>query len=168
MISINVIFMRGIKIPLLIIVGLMAISGPAVSEIVINEVELNPGCNYDAADETHFCDQYFELYNTGDDVISLSGWTISSTNSGITIDLTDSGIVPGNIYSMKVGKKFEHNDESLILRDSEGIEVDRTPVLSDDSNDDYTWSRIPDGGYEWRFVKGTWYFRNTPQYTQQK
>jgi hypothetical protein len=154
--------MRCIEILLIFMVGMIAISGIASSKIVINEVEINPGCDYNAVDETHFCDQWFELYNTGDETVSLSGWTVSSTNSGVTIDLFDSGIVPGNTYSMKVGKKFEHSDESLILRNSEGTEIDRTPVLNDNSDDDYTWSRIPDGWGEWRFVKGTWYRRNTP------
>ncbi len=156
--------MKSITIPILIIVGLMAISGIAVSKIVINEVELNPGCDH------LNCFQFFELYNTGtgDKFFDLDDWTISSTNSGVTIELTDAAIFPGHIYSMGVDEKFEHNDESLILRNSEGIEVDRTPILSDNSDNNYTWSRIPDGGADWRFVKGTWYFKNTPQYTQQK
>ena len=154
--------MKSTETLFLIIGSLIVLSGIAVSEIVINEVELNPGCDYEAVDETHFCDQWFELYNTGDEVVSLSGWTVSSTNSGITIDLFDTGIFPGNVYSMKVGKKFEEINESLVLRDSDGIEVDRTPTLSDDSDDNYTWSRIPDGGINWSFVEGTWAYRNTP------
>jgi hypothetical protein len=150
----------------LLIVSWMAISGIAACKIVINEVELHPGCDHDAVDETHFCDQWFELYNAGDDLVNLRGWTISSTNSGATIDMTDSGIAPGSTYSIKVGRRFQETDESLILRDGLGIEIDRTPILSDNSGDDYTWSRIPDGGNEWRFVEGTWYRINAPQYSQ--
>jgi hypothetical protein len=153
--------MRSITVLALVIVGLMAISGIAVSKIVINEVELNPGC------DTRNCFQFFELYNTGtgDEFFDLDGWTISSTNSGATIDLTGHAIFPGHIFGMGLGERFEQNDECLILRNREGIEVDRTPILSDNSDNNYTWSRIPDGAANWRFVRGTWYSKNTPQYS---
>ncbi len=50
------------------------------------------------------------------------------------------------------GYWLRNSQEMVILRDDKGEEVDRTPALDDDGNDDYSWSRYPDGGGEWVYI----------------
>lgn len=50
------------------------------------------------------------------------------------------------------GYWLRNSDETVILRDEDGREVDRTPALDDGDNDDYCWSRYPDGEDEWIYT----------------
>jgi len=118
------------------------------SKIVINEVELNP-----YGDDLHSdVYEWVELYNPTDEDINLSGWTLSTTR-GKTVTVYLSDVIKSHGYHVyKRGKQWlDDEDESVVLKDPYGAEIDRTPLLSDDNNA-YTWQRCDDG---WIFAYET-------------
>jgi beta-lactamase superfamily II metal-dependent hydrolase len=125
---------------------------------VINEVELNPT-------GTDTGNEWIELYNKGGSSINLGGWTARTTH-GDTVTVTiPSGIaLATNQYLLvKTGSQWlDNSDESVILYDRDGREIDRTPLLSDADNDDRSWQRFPNGADS--DSPGDWRFRSsTPQ-----
>ena len=110
---------------------------------VINEVELNPPED----DRLKTTMEWIELYNPIANDINLSGWTLSSTqySGGKTFEL--SGTIKPKGYYVFEHSRWLHNTkgESVILRNADGTEIDRTPLLKDDYNDDHTWQRYPNG-----------------------
>jgi len=116
---------------------------------VINEVELDPYGN-DLHSDVY---EWVELYNPTDEDIDLSGWTLSTTH-GKTVTVYLSGVIKSHGYYVhKRGKQWlDNEDESVVLKDSYGFEIDSTPKISDDDNDAYTWQRCDDS---WIFAYET-------------
>jgi len=89
-----------------------------------------------------------ELYNPTSEAVDISGWTLSST-IGRTATVTIPGgtaIEAEGYYIVSRASQWLDNDgEVIILRDANSNEVDRTPALSDDDNDDRSWARYPNG-----------------------
>lgn len=128
--------------------------------VVINEVELNPPED----DRLSTTMEWVELYNPTSNDINLGGWTLSSTQycGGKTCEL--SGSIKANGYYVFEHSLWLHNTkgESVILRDADGNdnEIDRTPLLKDDYNDDRAWQRCPNGkdtdsDSDWEFRPST-------------
>ena len=116
--------------------------------IVINEVELNPPED----DRRSTTMEWVELYNPIANDINLGGWTLSSTqySGGKTFEI--SGTIKAKSYYVFEHSLWLHNTkgESVILRDDDGTEIDRTPLLKDDYNDDHTWQRYPNLIWDFR------------------
>lgn len=114
--------------------------------VLINEVEANP----DGSDEGN---EWVELYNPGLDGVDIGGWTVTSAG-GSVVTITPGTIIPagGFIVVACDGYWLRNSQEMVILRDDVGEEVDRTPALEDDGNDNFSWSRYPDGGREWIYI----------------
>jgi hypothetical protein len=127
-------FFRKFILPVLTL--LLAMHNPAGAAVVINEIMNNPAAVSDAAGE------WFELVNTGSNVIDLFQWTItdeasnnhvinehlllapgqyrvlgrnadSGSNGGVSVDYEYSGISLGNTA------------DALVLLDSNSLEQDR-------------------------------------------
>ncbi|ABX12512.1 lamin tail domain-containing protein [Nitrosopumilus maritimus] len=126
--------------------------------VVINEVDINP-----PGDDSKSISEWVELYNPTDSEIDLSGWQIASTTvlkktmtigSGTTIE-------PGQFLTFSYQSVwFTDINESVELRDENGIVIDKTPILSDIKNDFTSWQRIYDGydldnPDDWKFVTST-------------
>jgi hypothetical protein len=112
-----------------------------VTHIVINEVELNPP----GKDEGF---QWIELYNPTNNEIDISGWTISTTHyEKVTITIPQGIKLSNNTYFLVSYESLwlQDRDESIILRDALGEEIDRTPLLTDTFDDSRTWQRYPNG-----------------------
>jgi len=111
------------------------------TNILINEVEQNPA----GTDEGY---EWLELYNPTSNTVDIGDWTLSTT-AGITVTFTipsGTGIEAGGyrVYTYS-SQWLDNEDESVILRDAIGNEVDRTPILSDTYNDGRSWQRYPNG-----------------------
>lgn len=116
--------------------------------IVINEYELNPAGD----DDGH---EWVELYNRTTSNLNISGWTLRSTHGDIvTVTLPKDTIILAKGYLVVVepnGKQWlDNDDESLVLRDAQGTEQDRTHADNSDTkkdtrNDARTWQRCPNG-----------------------
>jgi len=131
----------------------------ASSHVVINEFELNPPGN----DNYQSVEEWVELYNPTPEAMELGGWTISTTHGEtVTISIPDGTVIDGNgYYVISRGTQWlDNDDESVILHNAEGNEIDRTPTRSDNENDDLSWARYPDGrdtnsDADWRFQTST-------------
>lgn len=125
-------------------------SGFAANDIAINEVELNPRGS-DAGQE------WIELYNPTDVDINMSDFQITTSFKSSDIDLPkDAVIKAGETYVVELDEQTLSNTaEILVLENSTGKVVDRTPSLVDRNDDDRTWQRMPDGNNEWKFAADT-------------
>lgn len=150
--------------PLAIILLLSAIlSSSAEADVYINEVELNPehwAELFNLGDEDDLNeDQWIELYNAGDDEVDLSGWSIvPQSDPKKEIVIPEWNLSPQDFYVISVESEWlDWRDETLILLNHEGKEMDRTPPLQDLPESDCTWGRYPDGSPQWILQDSTWY-----------
>ncbi|MGB3943239.1 MAG: lamin tail domain-containing protein [Methanothrix sp.] len=133
---------------------------PASGSVVINEVELNP------PDDGV---EWVELYNTGDDSVDIGLWTVSIVEILPTSGRwTGAKKIPKGVvlqaegyYVWEGDPRWVHgNNGTVYLTTDKGLEVDKTPLLSDEEGKDFTWSRCPNGWdtgqrSDWAFVKST-------------
>ena len=123
---------------------------------MINEFEQNPAGN-DSGNE------WVELYNPTTINVNISGWTLSTTHgTTLAIIIPQDAIIPADGYWVYTHSKqwLDNKDESIVLRDLDGNEIDRTLTGSDDKDDDYSWARSPDGkdinsDTDWKFQVST-------------
>ena len=126
--------------------------------VVINEVEINP-----PGDDAATVSEWVELYNPTDSDIDLGGWEIASTTVlKKTMTISYGTIIkPGQFLTYSYQTVwFTDSNESVELRDENGIVIDKTPVISDIQNDFTSWQRIYDGydfdsSDDWKFVTST-------------
>ena len=127
----------GIKV-LLAFSGLLAICGLGMCNVVINEFELSP------PDDDSV---WVELYNTGDAAVDLTGWMINIVDIPWVGPIPLKGsIEPKGFLAMDGQKSWDTTGNGTVfLYDASGIEVDKTSQLSDNSNSDFSYGRLPDG-----------------------
>ncbi|MDF0591713.1 lamin tail domain-containing protein [Candidatus Methanocrinis natronophilus] len=114
--------------------------------VCINEVEANP----DGSDDGN---EWLELYNPGTEDVDIGGWTATSAGGSVVSIPSGTTVPTGGFFVVTFdGYWLRNREETVVLRDEEGAEVDRTPALDDDGDDDYSWSRYPDGGDEWVYI----------------
>ena len=142
---------------------LVVLVGPVYAQtspghVVINEVDINP-----PGDDSASINEWVELYNPTDSEINLGGWEIASTTvlkKTMTI-LAGTTIQPGEFLTYSYQSVwFTDSNESVELRDENGIVIDKTPLLSDLANDFTSWQRFYDGydldgSGDWKFVTST-------------
>jgi competence protein ComEC len=113
--------------------------------IKINEVELNPE-GQDSGNE------WIELFNPSDQTVDISGWTVKSTHGDTNTYTLPQGttLSPNQHWVINFTDQFlDNTNESAVLYDDLGNEVDRTPLLSDPNNNYTTWQRETDGSERW-------------------
>jgi hypothetical protein len=140
--------------------GITAVSGLGPGSVVINEVELNP-----SGEAT----EWVELYNSGEDSVNVGRWSVSIVDTlpssgkwmGVIPIPRDASIQAGGFYIVEGDDRWVHgNNGTVFLRTDSWTEVDKTPPLSDDGDNDFTWCRYPDGldtdqRSDWAFIKST-------------
>ncbi|WP_455278583.1 lamin tail domain-containing protein [[Eubacterium] cellulosolvens] len=156
---------------ILAVLGLLIISlsdCSAQSNIVINEFESDPpGNDYDAENE------WVELYNPTTDTVDISNWKIiPASNETNTIILPEGTIIGARGYYVAYySTQFLDNAaELIILQDSTGNEIDRTPSKNDTQDNEEAWSRHPNGidtndDIDWIFQQSTKGERNDDEET---
>lgn len=131
-------------------------------KIVINEVCTRNGSI--GVDEESIGKDYIELYNTTDEMISLSGWYLSDDKKNpCKYRLTENYIDPGEsvlLYATgelekenEINFKFSSSGETIYLHDSEGKLVDEVYVPKLDL--DTAYARNQDGATEWSVKEPT-------------
>jgi len=126
--------------------------------VVINEVEINPPGN-DATSVS----EWVELYNPTNSNVDLGGWKIASTTVlKKTMTIPDGTIIkPGQFLTYSYQSVwFTDSNESVELRDKNGIVIDKTPLIADTQNDFKSWQRNYDGldldsSNDWKFATST-------------
>jgi hypothetical protein len=142
--------------------GVSIVSGLGPGSVVINEVELNP-----SGEAT----EWVELYNSGEDSVNIGRWSVSIEETlptsasgkwmGVIPIPRDSSIQAGGFYVVEGDDRWVHgNNGTIFLRTDSWAEVDKTPPLSDDGDNDFSWSRYPNGldtdtRSDWAFIKST-------------
>jgi hypothetical protein len=127
--------------------------------LVINEIEINPP----GMDTDH---EWVELLNLTDEPIDLLGWLISYSyrDEGFLPMTDESLVIPagGRYVFVYPGLRLRNGEaHAFQLLDPEGTIVDETAPFSDESDDDRTWQRFPDGGVDpwfpdlWLFQEDT-------------
>jgi len=134
---------------------------PTVSaSVVINEVELNPPSGGL---------EWVELYNGGEDSVDIGRWTVSIVEILPTSGRwTGAMPIPKGVtlqadgyYVWEGDPRWVHgNNGTVYLTTDEGVEIDRTPLLTDEEGNDFSWSRYPNGRNtgtrsDWAFIKST-------------
>ena len=117
--------------------------------VVINEVDTNP-----FGDDSMTVAELVELYNPTDSDVDLSGWEIASTTVlKKTLTIPDGVVIsPGKFLTYTYEKIwFTDSNESVELRNSDGIIIDKTPLITDLKNDFSSWQRSYDGYSDWEF-----------------
>ncbi|NYT02165.1 MAG: lamin tail domain-containing protein [Methanosarcinales archaeon] len=120
--------------------GLVALTGMGMAEVVINEIEL------DAPDMVA---QWVELYNSGDDNVSIGGWTITMIDGAWKgpMIIAEGTVIPAKGFYVSEGQLSweEHKNATVTLINEAGLEVDQTPLLGDEGDDNFTNARVLDG-----------------------
>jgi len=109
--------------------------------IVINEFDLDPA-GKDSGNE------WIVLYNPSEVDIDISNWTLETTHGEtVTVGISQDTIIPPKGYCTYIYKKqwLDNNDELIILKDANGVEIDKTLLASDTDNDNRYWARYPEG-----------------------
>ncbi len=111
----------------------------AAASAVVNEVELSPS-NEEAP-------MWVELYNSGDAVVDVTGWTITIKDQSWAGKMHLRGILEPNGFMVAEGQTswIKSSNGTVILTDGSGNTVDSTPLLQDTKANDFSWGRIPDG-----------------------
>jgi len=119
------------------------------SNIVINEVEINPpGTDSRSTNSlSSSVNEFVELYNPTDTAIDVSGWEIIPTKDWKSYTLPSGSIVPSKDHVVFMASSFWFNDSSefVTLKNEEGVIIDQTPLLEDEDNDMNSWQRAYDG-----------------------
>ncbi len=148
--------MRSIRMFLLTVTSIVFLLNTSLASVVINELEQDPAGDEDAFKTT--VTAWFELYNNDDKDVNIGGWSLSNSD-GRSIAFPQGTIIKGlDYYVQDVQPKWlAHGGEVLRLMDASGREVDRTPGLSDDEDNEGAWTRDPDGRDtnstdDWKFL----------------
>ena len=129
------------------------------SGVVINEVELNPkgsdagygvgGSGIDSKTTIGLsgAQEYVELYNTSDETIDISGWSIVPTATWKSLVIPDDTTIEPNEFLAFTYVNFWFKDfgETISLVDVLGNKIDETPLLKDNDDESTSWQRITDG-----------------------
>lgn len=119
--------------------------------LFVNEVETNP-VGQDAGFE------WVEVTNIGFQSADLTGWRLRALHGDPALYSFPAGTtipIGGRLVVQFPAQFLDNADEIVVLESPRGWEVDRTPPLSDDANDGFTWQRTPDGADAWIFKPGT-------------
>lgn len=135
---------------------------PIETGLLINEVELNPEGN-DTGKE------WVELYNNSESAVDLLGYTLTPSSGGknavsigdIVLAPRERTVVyfPGQSLNNEGGSGSKSGIR-IMLYDTYGNLVDRTPAMKDKDNNGSTWQRTEDASVNWSFMPGTEDARN--------
>lgn len=123
---------------LLALLGLFALSGSALGDVVINEFELSPPDNGTV---------WVELYNTGDEAVDLAGWAVKIKDTPWEGHIALKGVIEPRGFVAFDGEEtwVTTGNGTIFLYNAAGVEMDKTPQQSDNSHSDFTYGRLPDG-----------------------
>lgn len=145
--------MRGYSILILVLV--LALSGIASADVVINEMLPHAASDwYENGEVGDMNDEFIELYNPGDEAADISGYTLTDTSyrrSPGLYTFPEGTIIPAGgflvVYSVESAVFLGDDGDSIKLNDSSGNTIDEKGYETAPGGD-VTLARIPDGN-EW-------------------
>ena len=127
-------------------------------KIVINEVELNPS----GLDEGN---EWIELYNPNNISVEVNSWYLKDKENN-RIDITRFTLEANSYKVLTLNSSLLNDDEeTLKLYNNRDELVDETIVMRDEQDNEFTWSRKPNGydsniNTDWNLQKATKEFSN--------
>jgi Lamin Tail Domain len=123
---------------LLFALSLVAICGLCLGDVVVNEVELSPPDNGTV---------WVELYNSGNDIVDLAGWTVKIEDKPWAGIIPLNGTIGPSGFYVADGQPLwvTNGNGAVYLIDASGNNADKTPMLNDKGRNDFTYGRMPDG-----------------------
>ncbi|HLC74195.1 MAG TPA: lamin tail domain-containing protein [Candidatus Nanoarchaeia archaeon] len=127
-------------------------------KVVINEVEVNP----EGADDGN---EWIEIFNPSNQTVNLSLWYLKD-NANHTINVDVESLNANSYYVLTLQNALLNNQgDSLKLYNYRNELVDETPLLKDELDSEFSWSRKPNGidnnqGNDWNLQKPTKSFTN--------
>jgi len=123
---------------------------------VINEWEQNP-VGTDTGKE------WVELYNPASQAVNIGGWKLVDGYSGKSMKFSAGTVINSDGYQVLAwtnGSLINSYLDHIVLMDSSGREVDRTPDAKDEKNDGLCQARYPNGkdlgsDTDWKFQAST-------------
>jgi hypothetical protein len=129
---------------MLLFAGTALATSSASSHVIIYAFDQNPA----GSDEGN---EWVTFHNPSNERVDIGNWTFESTHGTTAIDWIAEGTIlyPGAYctYTPHYGW-LDNSEEAIILRNAKGEEVDRTPVVSDNENDNRYLMR---NNSEWTF-----------------
>ena len=139
---------RGCMIALSFIIAALALARADNAPVYILSFDANPA-GLDSGIE------WVMLCNQGNAAADLEGWSFHPDSSGRDHPLHGFTIPAGQCRAhIHPSSWLRNKDETIVLRDAAGREIDRTPVTSDGDNDNRFWVRRGAPGAadpDWRF-----------------
>ncbi len=137
-----------------LLISVPAYQVSAQSNILINEVEINPSHDNPYGPSV----QWVELYNPSASPVNLGGWVITSNSTNFTITIEkDIILIPKTYLIIGAGSRafdsqwFSNSNETIVLVDSRGTIIDSIGPFTDDVNVSYTWQRLAVDNDNWVF-----------------
>ncbi|NMJ87288.1 MAG: lamin tail domain-containing protein [Thaumarchaeota archaeon] len=134
----------------------------------INEMEFNPPGKISG-------NQWIEIYNPSNFLLDISNFLIKSVELGRSIQVSSGFVVEPNGYVVIPfqTRVFDEKRDSIVLLTPDSVEIDKTPFLSDEVDDDKTWQRFPnaidnDNITDWHFRDNTFRITNGFPFAKQK
>ena len=133
-----------------------SISAGPTEHVVINEFDQNPpGWDYEGI-------EWVELFNPAENDVDISGWKLFTTHEEtVTVIIPEGTKIAAEefwVYTHET-QWLDDEDESIILYDADGNEIDRTRTTADRFlGDKRCWARYPNGNdtdsdTDWKFVE---------------
>ena len=113
------------------------------SALVINEFTVDPKTDWDGSGNATSSDEWFELYNSGNSAINLSGWVLVLNDSIDESQLLEGIIQPNGYFIILNPTGIQNNDGQLILYNALGGLVDS--LAYGNWNDSNLSDNAPDG-----------------------
>jgi hypothetical protein len=122
---------------ILLFTGIAIVSSSASPHVIIYAFDQGPAGSDDG-------NEWVTFHNPSNESVDIGNWTFESTHGTTVIDWIAEGttLYPGAYctYTPPYGW-LDNSEEAIILRNAKGEEVDRTPTVSDNENDNRYWMR---------------------------
>jgi hypothetical protein len=124
---------------MLLFTGIALATSSATSDVIIYAFDQNPAGS-DGGNE------WVTFHNPSNESVDIGNWTLETVDSERE---SISTLYLGAYYTCTPFYRWlDNSEEAIILRNAKGEEVDRTPVVSDNENDNRYWMR---NNSEWTF-----------------
>ncbi len=141
-------------IALILLLGIALATPSASSDVIIYAFDQNPAL-YES------CTEWVTLNNPSNASVEIGNWTLENADGERGTIPEGTTLYPGAYYIYYLPYQWSDNkNETITLSDSEGKEVDRTPLLSDTKDDNRCWVR---NDSKWFFELRNEFVKHTPE-----
>jgi len=165
----------GVNIVLVLVALALPAAVPAQAGVVINELMADPASDWsptDGNDEySSVEDEWLEIHNTGEDPVDVTGWRLRDAVSDSSWRYGFEGtIAPGGFLVVYGNEAYAWEDENgypryglslnnggdvvTLVRADHVTVVDAVAYEGDETRDDCSFGRLPDGSLDWQLLDG--------------